>query len=94
MKAAGDGVNWRRRQSPHRSQLASDRPGNLLMRGEGIHVTRDISGHQSLSALASRRLRARGNPSIWDNTVSYRSGNSRRKNREAGVDPSEARQSK
>ena len=60
----------------------------------GIPVKRDISYHQSLSAIADWRLRARGNSSIWDNTVSNRSGNSRRKNREAGVDPSEARQSK
>jgi len=60
----------------------------------GIPVKRDISYHQSLSAIADWRLRARGNSSIWDNTVSNRSGNSRRKNREAGVDPSEVRQSK
>ena len=60
----------------------------------GIPVKRDISYHQSLSAIADWRLRARGNSSIWANTVSKRSGNSRRKNREAGVDPSDARQSK
>jgi hypothetical protein len=60
----------------------------------GIPVKRDISYHQSLSAIADWRLRARGSSSMWDNTVSNRSGNSRRKNREAGVDPSEARQSK
>jgi hypothetical protein len=65
-----------------------------LEKNQGIPVKRDISCHQSLSAIADWRLRARGNSSMWDNTVSNRSGNSRRKNREAGVDPSEARQSK
>ena len=60
----------------------------------GIHVTRDTSYYQLLSATAVRRLRGRGSSSIWDNTASKRLGNSRRKNRKAGVDPSEARQSK
>ena len=62
--------------------------------GSGIPVTRDISHHQSLSSMADWRLRGRGNASIWDNTASKRLGKSRRKNRAAGVEPSEARQSK
>jgi len=76
----------------HQALIDLDFPDTLV--AEGIPVKRDISYHQSLSVIADWRLRARGNSSIWDNTVSNRSGNSRRKNREAGVDPSEARQSK
>jgi hypothetical protein len=60
----------------------------------GIPVTRDILSPQSLRARAGWRLRDRGNASMWDTTASNRSGNSRRKNREAGVESSGARQSK
>ena len=60
----------------------------------GIHLKRDILSPQSLSARACWRCRGQGNSSICANTLSKRSGNSRLKNREAGVVPSEARQSK
>jgi hypothetical protein len=43
---------------------------NAGARLEGIPVKRDISYHQSLSAIDDWRLRARGNSSIWANTVS------------------------
>jgi hypothetical protein len=60
----------------------------------GIHLSRDILWSQSLTARACWRCRGQGNSSICANTFSKRSGNSRLKNREAGVVPSEARQSK
>lgn len=78
----GDRVKW------------TDRLYHQVRQALGIHVTRDTLCHQSLSDTTVWRLRGRGNSSIWDNTSSNRLGNSRRKNREAGVDPSEARQSK
>jgi hypothetical protein len=60
----------------------------------GIRLTRDTLSHQSLTARACWRCRGRGKSLICDNTASKRSGNPRLKNREAGVVPSEARQSK
>ena len=60
----------------------------------GIHLKWDTLCHQPLSAMARCRCRGRGRSSIFANTVSNRSGNPRLKNREAGVVPSEARQSK
>ena len=83
-----------RQDHPNQAMSAIQRTWLAFCVTAGIPVRRDISYHQSLSAIADWRLRARGNSSIWANTVSNRSGNSRRKNREAGVDPSEARQSK
>src|SRR5262245_27190413 len=61
---------------------------------QGIHVRRDTSCLQPLSAMTCWRCRGRGKSSTCDNTVSKRSGNPRLKNREAGVVPSAARQSK
>ena len=55
---------------------------------------RDTPSCQSHSMPSSFRCRGRGKTSIWDNTVSKRSGNVRLKNRAAGVVPSAARQSK
>jgi len=60
----------------------------------GIHLRRDTLWHQALSAMAWCRFRGRGKSSICANTVSKRSGNPCLKNREAGVVPSAARQSK
>jgi integrase/recombinase XerC len=60
----------------------------------GIRLTRDTLSHQSLIARACWRCRGRGKSSMCNNTLSKRSGNPRLKNREAGVVPSEARQSK
>ncbi|MDH3599865.1 MAG: hypothetical protein OEU26_09550, partial [Candidatus Tectomicrobia bacterium] len=57
-------------------QLALPASMPPLLQSTGIPVTRDISYHQSFSAIADWRLRARGNSSIWANTVSNRSGNS------------------
>src|SRR6266540_6831664 len=65
-----------------------------LMVGWGIHVKRDTIQCQGLNATSCVRCRDRGKTSIWDNTVSKRSGNVRLKKRDAGVVPSEARQSK
>jgi len=60
----------------------------------GIHLKRDTLGLQCLSTTARFRCRGRGKASIGENTVSKRSGNDRPKNRDAGVVPSAARQSK
>jgi hypothetical protein len=60
----------------------------------GTHLKRDTLCCQWHNAISVLRCRARGKTSIRENTVSKRSGNARRKNREAGVVPSAARQSK
>jgi len=60
----------------------------------GIHLRRDTLCLQPLSVMIGWRFRGRGKSSMFDNTVSKRSGNPRLKNRAAGVVPSAARQSK
>ena len=68
--------------------------GSLAVASAGSRLKRDTICCQRLSATLSLRCRARGKPSIWDKTVSKRSGNVRLKNRQAGVVPSAARPSK
>jgi hypothetical protein len=58
-----------------------------------IPARRDTLGRQWLSTLACLRSLDLGNSSMWAHTVSKRSGKFRLQNREAGVVPSEARQS-
>ena len=60
----------------------------------GIHLRRDTLLPQLLAAMACRRCLGMGNSSICDNTLSNRSGNDRLKNRDAGVVPFAAQQSK
>jgi hypothetical protein len=64
------------------------------MKSAGIHLARDTLLPQLLAAMACRRCLGMGNSSICDNTLSNRSGNDRLKNRDAGVVPFAARQSK
>jgi hypothetical protein len=61
---------------------------------QGIHLARDTLLPQLLAAMACRRCLGLGNSSICNNTLSNRSGNDRLKNRDAGVVPFAARQSK
>ena len=60
----------------------------------GILLARDTLLPQLLAAMARRRCLGIGNSSNCNNTLSNRSGNDRRKNRDAGVVPSAVRQSK
>ena len=57
---------------------------------EGIRVRRDTLWRQPVSAMAWFRFRGRGKSSMFDNTVSKRSGNVLMKKRDAGVVPSVA----
>ena len=66
----------------------------LLQQHTGIHLARDTLLPQLLAERACRRCLGMGNSLICDNTLSNKSGNDRLKNRDAGVVPSVARQSK
>src|SRR5712691_2390488 len=87
-------IRW---QSSFRVLLAHGNQLNvidLLQQVLGIHLRRDTLCLQPLSVMIGWRFRGRGKSSMFDNTVSKRSGNPRLKNRAAGVVPSAARPSK
>ena len=81
-------------QAQQQSQNATLSEDISELKELGIHLKRDTLCCQRLSATSDLRCRDRGKTSIWDTTVSKRSGNVRLKKRTAGVVPSAARPSK